>query len=234
MCQNGAGKGKTLRRNDAAISDENMTIGLKNNATRGCEMIDLGGDNHATPENLVRELLGQDDETPNFEGVANLAEDAINKPARSLVDRLIVTPVRNVKNAVAVAKQAVLSYRPTPRHMSLLLMIIVLLIVPWLLPSLIAILLGLVATTYLVIGHNYSTKMVASWFNWLKRRDSHGAEIIRSRAERVSNRLTRWIDRLPVRWTSGLYLPDFAITADFSEKLKSDPFARLAGETQNQ
>ena len=75
--------------------------------------------------------------------------------------------------------------------------------------------------------------MVTTWFNWLKRRDSHGAEVVRARAERTSNRLTAWIDRLPTYWTSGLYLPDFKPEVDFSEKLQSDPFGRLAAEAQN-
>lgn len=223
-----------------------MTTGLKHDATLGCDTTEQGGvndtaiptpDNHMTPERLVHDLLKRADENDGPSGSKHPSKEANSQhvtPARSLTDRLIATPIRRVASALVRTKRAILSYQPVPRHIALLLMVTILLIVPWFVPSLLAIVLGTVAVAYLVIGHNYSIKLVTTWFKWLKRRDSHGAEEVRARAERVSNRLTRWLDRLPSNWTNGLYLPDFALVDDFSEKLKSDPFGRLTGGAQNQ
>ncbi|MCF6233645.1 MAG: hypothetical protein L3J36_11205 [Rhodobacteraceae bacterium] len=222
-----------------------MTNGLKHDATVRSKTIGLGDDNdtatpspdcHMTPERLVHDLLegtGALDASAESEQPCEEANAQQAKPRRSLADRLIATPFRQFSAGLTSTKMAILSYQPVPRHIALLLMVTILLIVPWLVPSLLAGVLGIVAFTYLVLGHDFSCKMVATWFKWLKRRDSHGAEVVRARAERVSNRLTRWLDHLPANWTTGLYLPDFAIAEDFSEKLKSDPFGRLTGKAQN-
>ena len=226
-----------------------MTNGLKHDATVGYDTIALGGDNvttttratthpdnQMTPEHLIHDLLERaavQDTLKVSEQPADQDDDQLAKPARSLVDRLVATPIRNVATWLVLAKVAVMTYQPAPRHVALLLMVTILLIVPWMLPSLGAIVLGTVAFVYLVIGHDNSIRLVATWFNWLKRRDSHGAEVVRARAERVSNRLTGWLTRLPNNWTNGLYLPDFAVVDDYSDKLKSDPFGRLAGAAQN-
>jgi len=223
-----------------------MTNGLKHDATVGCISVELDGgndtattqpDNQMAPEHLIHDLLERatvQDTLKESDQPSDQEDAQLAKPVRSLADRLVVTPIRNVTTAVVLAKVAVMTYQPAPRHIALLLMVTILLIVPWLLPSLFGIILGTIAFIYLVIGHDYSIKIITTWFNWLKRRDSHGAEVIRARAERVSNRLAGWLTRLPANWTTGLYLPDFAEVDDFSEKLKSDPFGRLNTEAQSQ
>ena len=201
----------------------------------------VGAGDQDTPEGVVRRLLkaeggGGDPAPPRQSPAAGKVRDNASKspPRHSLAGRLSAAPRRALASMFANARKVLLSYRPRPRHIALLMLGVIVLSMPWLIPVLI--LLGLVMTmvSYLTLGHDRSAELIARWYGWLARRNPQGAERFRSTAARVSARLSVWAGYLPESWTSGLYLPDFAHPDDASEKLSGDPFDRLARDPQNQ
>ena len=192
-----------------------------------------------SPEDVVRRLMdaeagGHSPATPASHKKATPEKT----PAKAghvgkLVRRMTATPRRMIGNAFAKARTAILSYRPTPRQMAILLVAVIALTMPWLIPVLVLLGLIIVVISYLSFGHDRSAELVAGWYEWLARHNPQGAEQLRARAERISARLAIWSEYLPESWTNGLYLPDFALPGEVPEKLADDPYERLAGEPRH-
>ena len=81
---------------------------------------------------------------------------------------------------------------------------------------------------YFSLGPDRVDASVAAWHARLRRRDFDKAEDIRRRAAFWSKRISAIVGRLPEKWTTGLYLPDFEEAPELPEKMKKDPFDRLA------
>lgn len=96
--------------------------------------------------------------------------------------------------------------------------------------ALISLLVALI--TYISIGPDRVAQMIAAWFTRLKARDPDRAEVLRSRAARVSALLGAVADRLPERWTQGLYLPDFEEPSEQPPEMHNDPFDRLVPQSE--
>lgn len=122
--------------------------------------------------------------------------------------------------------------RDAPRLLALSTLGLLFVLRPWALPALLLfVLLGVVAL-YLSLGEERSARLVLRWYEGVRRRDPERAEVLRSRAAAVSRRLASLLQRLPERWTQGLYLPEFEEPQEVPEKMKSDPFERLAEQTR--
>lgn len=85
---------------------------------------------------------------------------------------------------------------------------------------------------YLSLGPDRVAMFAVERYQRLKARDPDRAEALRARAAAISRRLTSWLDRLPDSWTAGLYLPEFEEPAEPSEKMRNDPFERLASQAE--
>lgn len=83
---------------------------------------------------------------------------------------------------------------------------------------------------WLTLGPDRASELVVNWHARLAQRDPERAEMLRLRAARVSATITRWVDQLPDSWTTGFTLPDFEPTGAVPEKLKDDPFEKLAAQ----
>jgi len=198
-----------------------------------------GPDQHGTPEDVVRRLLesepGNSSSTRPVSGKVSArgkeSVSALGEP--TVVGRLTDAPKRMAQDIWTRGQAMVVSYRPDPRHMALLLLAIIVLSMPWLIPVLLLLGLIILLISYLTLGHDRASELVSSCHGWLARRDPQGAETLRSRAERISTRLSTWAGYLPDRWTSGLYLPDFSLPDETEEKLADDPFNRLVADPRN-
>ena len=82
------------------------------------------------------------------------------------------------------------------------------------------------------VGSDGFAELVAKAYAKLKERDPGKAERIRRGAIAVTRTLNRGLERLPERWTRGLYLPDFETDGYVPERLMVDPFEDLAAEVQ--
>jgi len=117
-----------------------------------------------------------------------------------------------------------------PRILSFLLLLTILVLKPGFVVFLfvMGLLIGLVL--FFSFGPERVQNLVINRYRRLRERDADAAERIRRRAAGASKRLSAIVERLPERWTTGLYLPDFEEPAELPEKWKSDPFEQLANQ----
>lgn len=190
-------------------------------------------------EDAVRRLLDGESGSGTLSGpVVRAGSAPVNAPDHTpgkptIVSRMAEGPKRMARDTWERGQAAVMSYRPDPRHMALLLLVIIVFSMPWLVPTLLLLGLMVLLISYLTLGHDRASELVSNWYDWLARRNPQGAEVLRSRAERVSARLSAWAEYLPERWTSGLYLPDFSHSDETPDNLADDPFDRLIADPQN-
>ncbi len=193
--------------------------------------------NTDSPEDIVRRLLESEagDSRPAQPTLREEVSPQMSEPRpelkKSVISRESEAAKRKLREIASRVRSAVLSYRPTPRHLALLLLSVIFLIMPWLIPVLFLLSLVLLIISYLSIGHDRSGELFAAWFRGLTQRNPDKAEVLRARAERVSARASGLMRYLPERWTAGLYLPDFIRADEPSGKLASDPFERLSKDT---
>lgn len=138
--------------------------------------------------------------------------------------------------AVASGRLTVRFFRrpDAPRLMAIMLLVIIFLAEPWFVLTvfLLAILTALVA--YFSLGPDRVTELVVAWYDRLRQRDPDRAATLRHRAASCSKKMSEIVERLPDRWTTGLYLPDFEEPPELPKKMKSDPFDRLAAQIHQQ
>lgn len=110
---------------------------------------------------------------------------------------------------------------------------VVLLIVAFILHPILMIILAIVAilaaavVVYFSVGPEAVDNYILRRFEALRKRDPGKADQLRRRAVRGIAVVSKLIDRLPTRWTAGLYLPDLEEPEDLPEKMLDDPFDRL-------
>lgn len=105
---------------------------------------------------------------------------------------------------------------------------------PWALPLGLFVLVWVAVIVNATVGSARIGRGMRRAYRWLDRRNPERAERLRARADRAALRLDRLLDRLPERWTAGLYLPDFSREALMPETCpdRPDPFDRIAAETR--
>lgn len=137
-----------------------------------------------------------------------------------------------IARALRPAKQFML--RPeAPRELALALLAVSAIVWPWIVAGFVALVVVVVTITWFTLGPDRVAELVVDWHARLALRDPDKAETIRLRAARVSRAITRTVERLPDRWTTGFYLPDFEPSQDMPEKMKDDPFDRLKAQVRD-
>ncbi len=128
----------------------------------------------------------------------------------------------------------VFRHRPTRRYTFAATMTVIFLWRPWLLPILFLVAVWIVLIVYLTLGPDRVTELVVGRWQKLRRDRPELAERLRRRANRMTLRLHAVLNRLPDKWTEGLYLPDFSDPAPDAKSVNSvdDPFEKLAKEAQ--
>jgi len=106
---------------------------------------------------------------------------------------------------------------------------------PWLIPGLLILCFGIVIALFAVLGSERLSDAFIRFYLWLNLRNPERAERVRDRADRLAMRLDALLDRLPERWTDGLYMPDFSRASLTGETLdaRPDPFDRIAAEARS-
>jgi len=139
------------------------------------------------------------------------------------------------RTAAAKVWDAVLRFmrRPeAPHEIALALLAIFTIIFPGYVMLFVVLAVLSVLIAWLTLGPDRASEMVANWHSRLAARDPERAERLRRRAARVSAVITSSVDRLPDSWTTGFALPDFEPMDAPPEKLKDDPFDKLAAQVQ--
>lgn len=128
----------------------------------------------------------------------------------------------------------VLNYRPTRTHTIIAVLAAIMYLRPWLIPIVLFVSFWVVLIAYLSLGPDRVAEIVVGAWRRLAARRPELAENIRQRAEAGAGRIDAFIDRLPAKWTEGLYVPDFSRPAAEDEDMTDDvdPFDRIAAEAQ--
>ncbi|NRP13629.1 hypothetical protein XMM379_001689 [Aliiroseovarius sp. xm-m-379] len=143
------------------------------------------------------------------------------------IGRRIFAECRKTVGLLARFLWQVLRHPRTPRVLAIALIAAVTVAHPLFILALLLV-AGLVAAiTYFSVGPEAVDAFIIRRFQRLKARDPAKAEQLYSRAVRGIDLLNKAIDRLPERWTQGLYLPDLNPEQTPPEKMREDPFARL-------
>jgi hypothetical protein len=115
-----------------------------------------------------------------------------------------------------------------PRWLALVTLMVAIAAWPWTVATLVGVALAGAAITWFTLGPDRASELVAEWHANLARRDPDAAESLRRRAALVTRVIAGIADKLPERWTAGLYLPDFEPEREMPDKMKDDPFDRLS------
>ena len=112
--------------------------------------------------------------------------------------------------------------------------VFVLLVEPWLVP--IVSLAAVISLTfaYLAMGPDRAAEITGSAYRWLQKRDPDKAEKARAAAQAISERMSGWVERLPDRWSRGIYFPDFSRDSGKIDAVIEDRFDRLSRESREQ
>ncbi len=194
-------------------------------------------DDTDSPEDVVRRLLESEQgntRPPPPEPRDKVSPRSSNpqpNPGRSIAGRMTGAPRRKLGGVIGQARDGILAYRPTARHMAVALLSAIFVVMPWLIPALALLGLFLLLVSYLAVGRARSGELIANWHGRLARTNPDKAEALRQRAERAAAGLSGLLLYLPERWTAGLYLPDFTRPDEPPETLTGDPFERLSKES---
>ncbi|UWQ04489.1 hypothetical protein [Aliiroseovarius crassostreae] len=143
------------------------------------------------------------------------------------IGRRIFAECRKTVGLLARFLWQVLRHPRTPRVLAIALIAAVTVAHPLFILALLLVAGMVAAITYFSVGPEAVDAFIIRRFQRLKARDPAKAEQLYSRAVRGIDLLNKGIDRLPERWTQGLYLPDLNPEQTPPEKMREDPFARL-------
>ncbi|PVA10935.1 hypothetical protein DC366_03880 [Pelagivirga sediminicola] len=106
---------------------------------------------------------------------------------------------------------------------------------PWGAALITLVALVLAAALVLAMGSDRVADTLALIHNVLHARNPDRAERFRLRVDRLATIMDGVLDRLPERWTAGLYIRDFSRHALLGEDMtqRPDPFDRLAAAARN-
>ncbi|PIE09149.1 MAG: hypothetical protein CSA73_00010 [Rhodobacterales bacterium] len=144
-----------------------------------------------------------------------------------------LSPAGQAKDVLNTLLRPVRSFLARPDAPRLLVTAtLAVIVVLWPLVVLGAVLLAvaLAAVAWFSLGPDRVYEMILDGYWRLHARNPDRAEALRARAAGLSARLTRLLERLPDRWTQGLYLPSFEEPRSDVCEDDSDPFERLVSQ----
>ena len=114
------------------------------------------------------------------------------------------------------------------RHILILGMAALVALKPWLVFWSVVFVLAIAIILFFSLDQEACSRKIGRAFRRFAKRRPEAAENLRQTAKRYTQRLERLAGKLPDRWVSGLYLPDFEV-ADDDDPLENrpDPFERL-------
>lgn len=121
------------------------------------------------------------------------------------------------------------AYRPSRKHIFLVVLAGVVIWRPWLVPGILFVTFWIGLIVYLTLGPDRTMEKLSAVWTWLQRTRPETAEKLRDSADRFALKFDALLERLPDRWAERLALPDFSQPSDAQVKMDeaTDPFDRL-------
>ncbi|MEB8387327.1 hypothetical protein OO012_08815 [Rhodobacteraceae bacterium KMM 6894] len=184
------------------------------------ELLGLAGRNarrDAQRETAAATRLTTVQHTANANGANRPVEDLTGRGIRLRLPRLTGTKRKTLRRLVLIVGLGAMVYT-WPWVIALMLFL-----------TLAAVLAGLAA-----LGSERIGARMLRVFLWLDARNPARAERLRLRADGLAMRIDALLDRLPDRWTEGLYMPDLSRAALIPQELgdRPDPFDRIAAQAR--
>lgn len=191
---------------------------------------DPGPDNDFDPViNTVRNLIKEEGALPtgHKDPVRVDAPPPLKKQRKAVKEGKILIWVRSSIQFLIQSITAFVRRPDATRLLAMLMLCTIVVLMPWFVLSftLLAVLIALI--TYFSLGPDKVGALVAAWYARLHRRDPNKAEDTRRRAALWSKRISAVMVRLPEKWRTGFYLPEFEEARELPEKMNTDPFDRL-------
>lgn len=125
-------------------------------------------------------------------------------------------PTGNAGSGVGRLLEPITSYRPTPKHIALGALALLVLFRPWLVVGVIVISGFVMLCTFLILGYDGFWERAIAFGRWYARRSPDRAARLHRKLDDIALRWDTFLDRFPEGWVDGLYLPDFGelATAD--------------------
>lgn len=149
--------------------------------------------------------------------------------------RVVAEPVEDLTKGGRSSLRRLGNLGPWPRRGAIAAaLVLVAYIMPWVLSvvALVAVLLPL--SLAVLLGTDRMARILLRIFQWLNARWPDRAERFRIRVDWLATGMDALLDRLPERWTTGLYMPDFSREALLPgmDAPRRDPFERIAAEAR--
>ena len=121
-------------------------------------------------------------------------------------------------NVIARVKAAVQGYRPTPRHIVIASLFLVVFFRPWLVLGIVFLSLVVLAGVFLILGYDGFWRQIMGLARWYARRHPSRASEMHRKLDGFAMRWDAILDRFPEGTVDGLYLPDFGHLAEADAK----------------
>ena len=125
------------------------------------------------------------------------------------------------------------AHPPTRKQILFGALVLLILLRPWLVFWVVLLTLVFLVIVYLSLGPDACAEKTVKSYQWIAGKWPETAEKLRRSASTLFKRIGVLLDKLPERWTEGIYLPDFDVseTQAVSDD-QPDPFDRLAEQAR--
>ncbi|AXI45119.1 hypothetical protein C1J03_03145 [Sulfitobacter sp. SK012] len=130
---------------------------------------------------------------------------------------------------IEALKAKVTGYRPTPRHILLGCLLVLIVMRPWLVVGFVLLIVFVFTVIFLILGYDgfwHRSMALGRWY--AKRRPKRTAEL-HGRMDLFAVRWDAFLDRFPEGTVDGLYLPDFGALAQADARHEEALERRLDG-----
>jgi hypothetical protein len=151
---------------------------------------------------------------PKRSRLGPLAPQSKNNVKRQKIVKPAKAPKPEGDSMFDVLKAKVMAYRPTPKHILLAGLALLVLFRPWLIFGLLFLFAFVVVGVILILGYDgfwHRVMGVARWY--ARKHPSRSAELHR-KLDNFAVRFDAFLDRFPEGTVDGLYLPDFGDLAE--------------------
>lgn len=124
------------------------------------------------------------------------------------------TPKGDGSGMLDQLKAKVMGYRPTPKHIVLACLALVILFRPWLVVGLLFLSLFLLVAIFLILGYDGFWRRVMGLARWYAGKHPSRSAEVHKKLDNFAMRFDAFLDRFPEGTVDGLYLPDLGALAD--------------------
>jgi hypothetical protein len=134
-------------------------------------------------------------------------------PSGEAVSEKVATSSQN-EGMVDQLKAKIMGYRPTPKHIAVAAVVLLVLFRPWLVLGLLFLTAFIIVGVFLILGYDGFWRQIMRLSRWYAGRHPSRSKEIHRRLDSFAMKFDAFLDRFPEGSVDGLYLPDFGDIAE--------------------